>query len=187
MVAGFFVVLDLSKWDRRDAGNIPPPLAELYKADLHNMTILTRLSINGSMYSNFFENWALAISTLVWVNLIGILAQVDVIPGEVWGQYPLILIGVVLVGWLARYWNANEKEWRAFVVERQAAQQADQLRVLQLVQTNNEQLVALIERNHKEQLELQREGQREVFDAALERILGTLADNDRNMGRRKND
>jgi hypothetical protein len=150
------------------------------------MTILTRLSINGPMVSNFFDSWALAVSTLIWANVVSILAQVEV-PAEVWGQYPLILVGVVLVVALARYWVANEKEWRAFVVERQAAQQTDQLRVLQLVQTNNEQLVALIEKNHKEQLELQREGQREVFDAALERILGTLADYDRNMGKRKND
>jgi hypothetical protein len=150
------------------------------------MTILTRLSINGPMVSNFFDSWALAVSTLIWANVVSILAQVEV-PAEVWGQYPLILIGVGLVIGLGRYWVQNEKEWRAFVVERQAAQQADQLRVLQLVQTNNEQLVALIEKNHKEQLELQREGQREVFDAALERILGTLADYDRNMGKRKND
>jgi ABC-type multidrug transport system fused ATPase/permease subunit len=149
-------------------------------------SILSQVRYNGSMVSNFFDNWALTVSALVWANLAGILVQVD-IPAEVWGQYPLILVGVVLVVALARYWVANEKEWRAFVVERQAAQQTDQLRVLQLVQTNNEQLVALIEKNHKEQLELQREGQREVFDAALERILGTLADYDRNMGKRKND
>lgn len=127
--------------------------------------------INGSMFSNFFDNWALTISALVWANLITLLAQIDVIPDEAWSQYPLILIGVVLVGWLARYWVANEREWRAFFIAQQQEQKADQLRVLQLVQTNNEQLVALIERNHKEQLELQRDGQREIFDAALERVL----------------
>lgn len=123
------------------------------------------------MVPNFFDNWALTISVLVWANFITLLAQIDIIPDEAWSQYPLILIGVVLVGWLARYWVQNEREWRAFFVAQQQEQKADQLRVLQLVQTNNEQLVALIERNHQEQLELQRDGQREVFDAALERIL----------------
>ena len=126
------------------------------------------------MSFNILDNWAVALGILLWANLIGILAQVD-IPEAVWGQYPLIGVGIVLVIFLARYWVANEKEWRAFVVEQQAAEKADQLRVLQLVQTNNEQLVTLIEKNHKEQLELQRDGQREVFDAALERIVDLLA------------
>lgn len=133
-------------------------------------TILTRVWANSLMASNFFNSWAIVASGLLWINLAGILAQVD-IPQEVWAQYPLILIGVGLVIALARYWTANEKEWRIFVVEQQKEQKADQLRVLQLVQTNNEHLIALIEKNHKEQLELQREGQRETFDAALERIL----------------
>lgn len=148
------------------------------------MTILTRLSINGPMVSNFFDSWALAVSTLVWANVVGILAQVD-IPQEVWAQYPLILIGVGLVIGLGRYWVQNEKEWRVFVVDQQKEQKADQLRVLQLVQTNNENLIALIERNHKEQLELQRDGQREIFDAALERILESRLNHyePNNMGR----
>jgi hypothetical protein len=136
--------------------------------------ILTRVWDNGLMVSNFFNSWSMTVSALVWVNLAGLLAQVD-IPNEIWGQYPLIGVGIILVIFLARYWVANEKEWRLFVVEQQAAEKADQLRVLQLVQTNNEQLIALIERNHKEQLELQRDGQREVFDAALERIVDLLA------------
>lgn len=141
------------------------------------------------MVPNFFDNWAVALGILLWANLAALLAQVD-IPAEVWGQYPLIGIGIVLVIFLARYWVANEKEWRAFVVEQQAAEKADQLRVLQLVQTNNEQLVSLIEKNHKEQLELQRDGQREVFDAALERIVDLLAQSghyDRQPPRRDDD
>ena len=128
------------------------------------------------MVSNLFDNWALATSALVWANLAGLLVQVD-IPQEVWAQYPLILIGVGLVIGLGRYWVQNEKEWRMFVVAQQQEQKSDQLRVLQLVQTNNEQLIQLIERNHKEQLELQRDGQREIFDAALERILDSRYDN----------
>lgn len=152
------------------------------------MTILTQYRLNGSMVSNFFENWALTVSVLVWANLAGLIAQVD-IPQEVWAQYPLILIGVGLVIGLGRYWVQNEKEWRSFVVDQQKEQKADQLRVLQLVQNNNENLIALIERNHKEQLELQRDGQREIFDAALERILEARLNHyePNNMGRGKND
>lgn len=141
------------------------------------MAILTRFYLNGSMGSNVFDNWAWAIGALVWANLIGLLAQIDVIPDQVWSQYPLILIGVGLVVALGRYWVQNEKEWRLFVVAQQQEQKADQLRVLQLIQTNNEQLILLIEKNHKEQLELHSERQREIFDAALDRILDARYDN----------
>lgn len=152
------------------------------------MTILTQIRENSPMLSNFFNSWALTASALVWANLAGFLVQVD-IPQEVWAQYPLILIGVGLVIALGRYWVQNEKEWRMFVVAQQQEQKNDQLRVLQLIQTNNEQLVSMIERNHKEQLELQREGQREVFDAALERILESLVkvDHYESQSRRRND
>lgn len=138
------------------------------------------------MLSNF---WALSIAVLIWINLVATvaswLAQID-IPEQVWGQYPLILIGVVLVAALARYWVANEREWRVFVVEQQKEQKADQLRVLQLIQTNGEQQIkiigdnhkdqiALIEKNHQEQLKLQREGLRDTFDSEIERVLDLLA------------
>lgn len=97
------------------------------------------------------------------------------IPNEVWSQYPLILIGALLVGWVFRYWTQNEREWREFTTKQVTDQESSNLRVLQLIQANNEQLIEKIERNHAEQLRMQREGLREAQDAELERILSTLS------------
>lgn len=151
------------------------------------MTILTQVCNNSPMVSNYFNSWALALSMLIWANLAGLLAQVD-IPQEVWGQYPLILIGALLAGWVFRYWVQNEREWREFTTRQVAEKENSNLRTLQLIQTNNEQWlkilgdnhkeqIAVIEKNHKEQLELHDERQRETFDAALERILESRYDN----------
>lgn len=137
------------------------------------------------MIPQLFNNWAIALGVLLWANLIGILAQVD-IPSEVWGQYPLILIGAALAGWIFRYWVQNEREWREFTTRQVADKENANLRTLQLIQTNNEQQlkiisdnhkeqVSLIEKNHQEQLRLQREGLRETFDSELERVLDLLA------------
>ncbi len=127
------------------------------------------------MVPNFLvDNWAIALIVLIWANLIGILAQVD-IPNEVWGQYPLILVGVVLVGWLARYYVSNERDWREFVVSQLAEREQAHLRIIQLVQSNNEQLIVTIERNHQEQLKIQRAGMRETFESELDRVLDLLA------------
>lgn len=140
-----------------------------------------------------FVGWAL--SVLLWGNILALLlleapsaqpqAQVD-IPKEVWGQYPLILIGVALVGWLARYWVANEREWRAFTTQQVTDREGANLRTLQLIQTNNEQWLKVLGENHKEQIELieanhlrqlkvQQEELRGVFDSELERVLELLA------------
>lgn len=132
--------------------------------------------------------------------------QVD-IPNEVWAQYPLILLGVALVGWLARYWVANEREWREFTTKQVTDKESANLRTLQLIQANNEQQlkiiadnhkdqIAMIEANHQDQLKLQRDGLRDVFDAELERVLDLLAkagqqqhesSTIRKMGRQAND
>jgi hypothetical protein len=146
-----------------------------------------------------FAGWA--INFLLWGNILALLAQVD-IPNEVWGQYPLILIGVVLVGWLARYWVANEREWRIFTTQQVTDRESANLRTLQLIQTNNEQWLKVLGENHKEQIELieanhlrqlkvQQEELRGVFDSELERVLELLAKANSNglkkMGGRSND
>jgi hypothetical protein len=102
------------------------------------------------------------------------LAQVD-IPSEVWSQYPLIAIGVILVGWLARQWVINEREWRTFTTQQVADKEAALLRTLQLIQANNENLHKILLDGQAEQLRLQREGLKETFDAELERVLDLLA------------
>lgn len=111
-------------------------------------------------------------------NILGLisisLAQVD-IPSEVWGQYPLIGIGVILVGWLARQWVINEREWRTFTTQQVADKEAALLRTLQLIQANNENLHKILLDGQAEQLRLQREGLKETFDAELKRVLDLLA------------
>lgn len=149
------------------------------------LTILTYSRANINLLSTFWE-W---LPALLWANAVtgiaAILAQID-IPQETWAQYPLILIGVVLVGWLSRYWVANEREWRTFTTQQVTDRESANLRTLQLIQVNNEQQlniiienhkeqIALIERNHQEQLKLQRDGLRDVFDSELERVLDLLA------------
>lgn len=146
-----------------------------------------------------FMSWTL--SVLIWGNILALLAQVD-IPSEVWGQYPLILLGVVLVGWLARYWVANEREWRVFTTQQVTDRESANLRTLQLIQTNNEQWLKVLGENHKEQIELieanhlrqlkvQQEELRGVFDSELERVLELLAkansNGNKKVGGRTND
>lgn len=129
-----------------------------------------------------FIGWTL--SVLLWTNILALLleapsaqpqaAQVD-IPNEVWSQYPLIAIGVILVGWLARQWVINEREWRTFTTQQVADKEAALLRTLQLIQANNENLHKILLDGQAEQLRLQREGLKETFDAELERVLDLLA------------
>lgn len=128
-----------------------------------------------------FVGWAL--SVLLWGNILALLAQVD-IPNEVWSQYPLIAIGVILVGWLARQWVINEREWRTFTTQQVADKEAALLRTLQLIQANNENLHKILLDGQAEQLRLQREGLKETFDAELERVLDLLAKADSNPSKR---
>lgn len=112
--------------------------------------------------------------------------QVD-IPNEVWAQYPLIVIGVALVGLLGRYWVQNEREWRTFTTQQVADKEAALLRTLQLIQANNENLHRILLDSQAEQLRLQREGLKETFDAELERVLDLLAKaSDKKTGGRSN-
>lgn len=131
---------------------------------------ITLLKVQPALYE--FTSWA--ISFLLWGNILALLAQVD-IPSEVWSQYPLIAIGVILVGWLARQWVINEREWRTFTTQQVADKEAALLRTLQLIQANNENLHKILLDGQAEQLRLQREGLKETFDAELERVLDLLA------------
>lgn len=127
-----------------------------------------------------FIDWAFGV--LLWGNILTLLAQVD-IPNEVWGQYPLIGVGVILVGWVARQWVINEREWRTFTTQQVADKEAALLRTLQLIQANNENLHKILLDGQAEQLRLQREGLKETFDAELERVLDLLAQASSKRGR----
>ena len=146
-----------------------------------------------------FSGWVF--DALIWGNILALLAQVD-IPSEVWGQYPLIAIGVVLVGWLARQWVINEREWRTFTTQQVTDRESANLRTLQLIQTNNEQWlkvlgdshkeqIELIEANHLKQLKVQQEELRGIFDLEIERVLDLLAKvnngSSKKVGGRSND
>lgn len=120
------------------------------------------------------ELFSWVINLLFWGNILALLAQIDV-PSEVWSQYPLIAVGVILVGWLARQWVINEREWRTFTTQQVADKEAALLRTLQLIQANNEHLHKILLDGQAEQLRLQREGLKETFDAELERVLDLLA------------
>jgi hypothetical protein len=128
-----------------------------------------------------FASWA--INFLLWGNILALLAQVD-IPSEVWGQYPLILIGAALAGWVFRYWVQNEREWRTFTTQQVADKEVALLRTLQLIQANNENLHKILLDGQAEQLRLQREGLKETFDAELERVLDLLAQASSNQPKR---
>lgn len=107
------------------------------------------------------------------------LAQIDV-PSEVWGQYPLLLLGVALGAWLAREWVKNEREWREFTTRQVTDKEAANLAILKLVQDGHKEQVATIEANHQKQLSSQAEALSRTYDTELERVLDLLAKAGRN-------
>lgn len=128
-----------------------------------------------------FMSWAF--SVLIWGNALTLLAQVD-IPKEAWGQYPLLLLGAIVTGWVTREWVKNEREWREFTTKQVQDKEAANLAILKLIQDGHKDQVAIIEKHHQEQLQLQRAGLEETFDTNLERVLDALAKTNGNQPKR---
>lgn len=124
------------------------------------------------------DGWLLALSILVWVNLAGLLAQVD-IPAEAWAQYPLVIMFGLASIVAFRYHLQDQDKWRTAQKElleilRDERRTNDQSLLAALKDQREAQVTMLnmMQQAARENFAIIMKVQAETFEEAIDKIAG---------------
>lgn len=120
--------------------------------------------------------WAkgLVLADLALVFTIGILQDFGPIPGDVWVQYPLLILGGLLVGYLARAHMQDQEKWRQALIDEQFKSRQYMEQMLQQERQILLEIIKSMQTGHDKNITSVVSSQRDAYEEAMERMLDAM-------------
>lgn len=121
--------------------------------------------------------WArgLIVADFVAILGVGVLQGVGAVPQEIWVQYPLLILGGVLMGYLAKAHLNDQERWRSLLVEEQNKSRLFIQGMLQEERAILLDIIKSMQVGHDESMATVLHSQKDAYEEVIERVIESLA------------
>jgi hypothetical protein len=109
---------------------------------------------------------------------IALLQEIGAIPNDLWVQFPLLLLGGVLVGYLAKAHLHEQEKWRSSLIDEQTKSREFLQHMIQEERATLLKIIESMQTGHDKNTTAVLASQKEAYDEVIERVIDAVTRTD---------